>query len=147
MSAKFLKAGVPFFEGITMEQAELLMAQAERKSYSKGQTVVLRGTTVDGLYVIDSGSVSVLVKPPKGKEAVQVAALGPGDVFGETSIVDNSTAGATVKALEDETSLLIIPQDALREVLAQNAEVAARVRALIDSRKKKTSDSLVPVPA
>lgn len=147
MSAKFLQFGVPFLEGITEEHAQYLDTLAQRQTFSKGHTILFRGTTVDGLHVIDGGSVEVLVKPPKGKVPVQVATLGPGDVFGETSIVEMTTAGATIKALEDDTSIVIIPQEAFRKVMSENPEFKARALALIESRKKKTSDAVRPPEA
>ena len=137
VDASFLQNEVSFLEGLTAEQAEHLASHAERQDFNGGQTVLFRWTTVDGLYVIQSGRVGVWAKPEKSKTLVEVAVLGPGDVFGETSIVDNTTAGATIKAAEEGATLYVIPQEAFRDILAQNPALAARARALIDSRKKK----------
>lgn len=139
---EFLQTKVAFLDGITAEQAYTLATQVQQQAYAAGQNVILRGTTVDGLYVIASGKVSVWAKPEKKKALEQVAVLEPGDIFGETSIMEMSTAGATIKAVEDETLVFVIPQEAFRAVLEQNPELAARATALIESRKKKTRDAL-----
>lgn len=141
---EFLRAQVPFLSGITLEQAHALATQVQQQAYARGQTVILRGTTVDGLSIVASGKVSVWAKSEKKKALEQVAELGPGEIFGETSILEMSTAGATIKAAEDETLVFIIPQDAFRAVLEQNPELLARVTALIESRKKKTREALMP---
>lgn len=134
---EFLQARVPFLEGLTPEQAHSLAENAQQQQYSAGQTVIFRGTTVDGLYVVASGKVSVWVKPDKTKALAQVAELVPGDVFGETSILEFNTAGATIKAAEDATLLFVLPHDAFRGILQTNEALRARAEALIAARKKK----------
>ena len=141
---EFLNTQVAFLSGITQEQAVFLSSQAQQLSFNKGQTVVFAGTTVEGLHVMAMGKVGVFVKPKKGAAAAQVAELGPGEVFGETSIIEMGTAGATIKASEDNTVIFVLPQDAFRQILEQNAEIKARAEALIASRKKKPSP---PSPA
>ena len=88
---EFLKQSVPFLAGLTEDQAHFLAKSAEQLVYRKGQTVIFRGVTVDGLHVVANGKVTVHAKV--GKEFQQVAELGPGDVFGETSIIEMTVAG------------------------------------------------------
>lgn len=141
---EFLQTKVPFLNGLTQEQAHALAVQVQQQAYARGQTVILRGTTVDGLFIVASGKVGVWAKPEKSKILAQVAELGPGDIFGETSILEMTTAGATIKANEDETLVFLIPQAAFRAVLSENPELDARAQALIAERKKKTRDALTP---
>jgi CRP-like cAMP-binding protein len=133
---EFLKTKVPFLSGLDEEQARALATAAEQVSCRRGQTVLFKGVTVDGLHVVATGQVSVWVKTDKSKPAIAVAQLGPGEVFGETSILEMSTAGATVKADADDTLLFVIPQDAFRAILDQNAPLRDRAQALIAARKK-----------
>ena len=136
---EFLKSQVAFLGGITQEQASAMAVSVQQASFKKGQTVLFAGTTVEGLHVVATGAVGVFVKPKKGAQAEQVATLGPGEVFGETSIIEMSTAGATIKAAEEGTLIFVVPQDIFRYVLSQNAELKARADALIAARKKKPS--------
>ncbi|MBI4375767.1 MAG: cyclic nucleotide-binding domain-containing protein [Elusimicrobia bacterium] len=142
----FLQAHVPFLSGLTPDQAGALAAHAQAQTFNKGQTVLFKGTTIDGLYVVAFGKVSVWVKG-EGKALVQVAELGTGEVFGEISILEMGTAGATIKASEDSTMILVIPQDHFRQVLAQSPQFEARTRALIEARKKKNFECLSPATA
>lgn len=136
---EFLKSHVPFLEGLSEDQARGLAQACEQLSYRAGQTVVFRGVTVEGLHVVASGKVAVYAKTdPKRKELVQVAELGPGEVFGETSIIEMGTASATIKSAADDTLVFVIPQDAFRAVLAENAQFQARAQALIADRKKNS---------
>lgn len=144
---EFLKASVPFLNGLTDEQAASIAAAAEPMTFKQGQTVVFRGVTVEGLHVISKGKVSVHAKTEKNSKSLQkVAEFGPGDVFGETSIIEMGTASATIKSEEDGTTIYVIPQDAFRLVLAENAEFRARAEALMAERKKKPEPLAERVP-
>ena len=132
---EFLRSHVPFLGGLTEEQSRALAVAATQLSCKKGQTILFRGITVDGLHVVAVGKVGVWIKKSKTGPLEMVAALGPGEVFGETSIIEMSTAGATVKAEEDDTLIFVIPQDAFRCILYHNPEFRARAQALIAARK------------
>jgi CRP-like cAMP-binding protein len=138
---EFLKTKVPFLSGLDDEQARALATAAEQVPCRRGQTVLFKGVTVDGLHVVATGQVSIWLKPEKNKPALAVAQLGPGEVFGETSILEMSTAGATVKAEAEDTLLFVIPQDAFRAILDRNAPLRERAQALIAARKKTAAPS------
>ncbi|OGS39680.1 MAG: hypothetical protein A2506_06270 [Elusimicrobia bacterium RIFOXYD12_FULL_66_9] len=134
MDAKtFLGQHVPLFAGISDEHLTDLAVSSELKPYKDGQTILYRGMTVDGLHVVAIGKVSVHAKAA-GKGVVQVAELGPGEIFGETSILEYGTAGAAVKAAQDGTYVLVIPQDAFRRLVAENPEFVARLKAMMVAR-------------
>lgn len=134
----FLRERVDLFAGVSEEHLTALATESTLSSYKSGQTIMFKGSTVDGLHVMAVGKAGVFIKPPT-QPVVQVAELNSGDVFGETSIIENGTAGATIKALVDGTFVLNIPQDAFRVLLNESPEFVARVRALIASRKTPQS--------
>lgn len=130
----FLRERVDLFAGVSVEHLTALATVSTLSSYKSGQTIMFKGATVDGLHVMAVGKAGVFVKPPT-QPVVQVAELASGDVFGETSIIENGTAGATIKCLEDGTFVLNIPQEAFRTLLRENPDFVVRVKALIASRK------------
>lgn len=130
----FLRERVDLFAGVSEEHLTALATVSTLSSYKSGQTIMFKGATVDGLHVLAVGKAGVFVKPPT-QPVVQVAELASGDVFGETSIIENGTAGATIKCLEDGTFVLNIPQEAFRTLLRENPDFVVRVKALIASRK------------
>lgn len=134
----FLRDHVALFAGVSEENLAALASVASLNSYVANQTVFFRGETVDGLHIVCAGAVGVHAKQ-LGKGLVRLAELGPGEVFGETSIVERGTAGATVKACAEGATVLVIPQEAFRGVLQQDEVFAVRVNTLIRSRKSAPS--------
>jgi CRP-like cAMP-binding protein len=130
----FLQSHVPLFAGLSAESLDALAAASELKSFKAGQTILFKGSTVDALHVVATGKALVVGKSGVGAAAV-LAALAPGDAFGEASIVDSTVSGATVKAGEEGVMILAIPQDAFRRILSEDEAFGARVRALIASRR------------
>lgn len=130
----FLRDQVSLFAGVTDENLAALAEASVLLPFAAGQTIFFKGTTVDGLHIVITGKAGVYVKSTN-KTQVRVAELGAGDVFGEMSIVEMGTAGATIKADQDETLILMIPQESFRHVLQEDEGFAVRVNMLITSRK------------
>ena len=129
----FLRERTPLFDTMSDENLVVLAESAKLLTFNAGQSILFKGTTVDGLHVVVSGMAGVYVKPPN-KAAVQVAALKSGEVCGEMSIVETGVANAAVKAIEN-TMVLLIPQESFRHVLQQDEGFAVRVNTLIKSRR------------
>ncbi|MBI3289299.1 MAG: cyclic nucleotide-binding domain-containing protein [Elusimicrobia bacterium] len=130
----FLRERVPLFAGVSEEHLTALATVSILSSYNKGQTILFKGATVDGLHVVAVGKAGVFVKVP-AKGVIQVAELGSGEVFGETSIIEMGIAGATIKAVDDGTYILMIPQEAFRALMTDSPDFVQRVQSLIASRK------------
>lgn len=136
----FLHGHVPLFAGVPESSLRELAVASSLESFKPGQVVLFQGSSVEALHIVITGAVVVQSKSA-GKTSAKVAELGPGDVFGEASIVASALAGAAVKAGEAGAVILIIPQEAFRGLLSSDAAFAARVRSLIDSRKAPPSQA------
>jgi CRP-like cAMP-binding protein len=60
-----------------------------------------------------------------------VAELGPGDFFGELSLLLNTTHSKTATALAD-CELLVLPKDAFDELLASNPKLRAHFELVLE---------------
>jgi CRP/FNR family cyclic AMP-dependent transcriptional regulator len=75
-----------------------------------GATLFREGEDANAMFVVISGEVEVLKKSKRHMEA-RVAVLGPGDWFGEMSLVDIQPRSATVRALAPSRLLRISSAD------------------------------------
>ena len=122
---EFLR-GVDLF-GHLKEDVLMRMAGAAHLVYlQRGQ--LIRDTdrvsgSVDGLYIIKSGTAKV-TKPSesKGSEAV-LAILRPGHSFGEIGLIDGLPPSANVTAMEP-MECYFLPRGAFLQVLNENPEIA-----------------------
>lgn len=136
---EFLSRDVPILNDLPKAVSESLAKAAQQQLYHSGQTVVFTGTTVEGLHIVASGRVSVEKKPGKGdshgKKMLPVAELGPGEIFGEMSILYESTANATVKVLENDTLIFSIPETIFRTLIKSFPHVEDNTWQVIFERK------------
>lgn len=130
----FLRERVTLFAGMSDENLTALAATSVLLPFKAGQTILFKGETVDGLHVVVSGKAGVYVKSANKAQSL-VAELGAGEVFGEMSIVGMGISAASIKASEDGTFVLMIPQESFRRVLQQDEGFAVRVNTLIAARK------------
>lgn len=134
----FLSNHVALFEGVSIRELTELAVNSTLRQLAPGQVAVRAGMTVDDLHVVAVGKVEVHAKVAD-KGVKLVGELGPGEVFGETSLLEKSVAGATVKAGEGGAVVLLIPESPFQGLIAGNEAFAARVRSLIQSRRSSPS--------
>lgn len=115
-----------FLERLDEEARNLLLAVARPVSYAKGARLVRHGESARGAYVLARGHAEAVVLLPGG-ESLAVAQLGPGSVFGETSLLERGTCTATVSATDDIEGWFI-ERDDFRSLVAQRVPAAMRVQ-------------------
>ena len=90
-----LLRGVPLFAPLPVASVENLALRSEPVPVVRGEAVVNQGQTGERFFVIDEGSMEVLV------DGAPVRVVGPGDFFGEIALLHAVPRTATVRALED----------------------------------------------
>lgn len=129
-----LLADVPLFAGLDSEPLAGLAEVITEHHYAKDAVVVTMDEGADALYLVVEGVVRVSLTADKGREFV-LGNLGPGQFFGEMSLVDGEPRSANVRCEEDATLLRLGRGDFLKTLrrypeLAQNVitEMCARLR-------------------
>lgn len=108
-SALLLKC-VPLLSTLSERQLAMLSQVASRQSYVRDQTIIEAGEVSDSLYIILSGRVQVVLKERRRGDII-VFSLGPGEFFGEMSLIDKQPRSASVIASEACEVLLLKGSD------------------------------------
>jgi small-conductance mechanosensitive channel/CRP-like cAMP-binding protein len=136
-----LLRGVEFLEALTSEQFDRLASEARIVPYPAGGAVVRQGDEGDSLFVVAEGRVDVSVHAPGGGSEQGLATLGPGDYFGEMSLLTGAPRSATIRAVE-ETSLVILRKEALRPLLVADPTVLERLSKTLARRQAERDDAI-----
>jgi CRP-like cAMP-binding protein len=83
---------VPLFKGLSRRQLELIARLADQLEVPAGERLAKAGATGHELFIIVDGQASVTTR--NGRKV----RLGPGEFFGEMSLLDGGPRSATVEA-------------------------------------------------
>jgi CRP-like cAMP-binding protein len=101
---------IGLFGALSDDVLEYLSTLLTVETPPAGSTLFREGEDANAMFVVINGEVEVLKKSKRAVEA-RVAVLGPGDWFGEMSIVDIQPRSATVRALAPSRLLRISSAD------------------------------------
>lgn len=101
------------FKGISHETLNTLAESLPVRRVEAGSTVVNEGDTSTEMFMVVSGELEV-VKGSDVRGDIRVAVLGPGDWFGEMSLLESVPRSATVLAVAPTLLLCISPEDLKR---------------------------------
>jgi small-conductance mechanosensitive channel/CRP-like cAMP-binding protein len=110
--------------------------------------VIAQGDEGDTLYVIAEGTLDVLVRPKPTDDPMRVASLGPGDFFGEMSLLTGEPRRADVRTA---TPVLIyeLARETVAQLIEQRPVIADRLARAVSERKiaLESIHSPVSIPA
>ncbi|MBL8602736.1 MAG: cyclic nucleotide-binding domain-containing protein [Myxococcales bacterium] len=133
----------PLFEPFDPTQRVQLASRFEVVSSVAGAMLIREGDPARGLWVILSGGVAVSRVGPEG--AVTLAELGPGEIFGEMSLLDRAPTNATVTTLAPST-LLLLPETIFHRLVGGVPELRGYFEELAEARRMDTRITLSLVP-
>jgi small-conductance mechanosensitive channel len=133
-NAVALMSGIKLFEGMRLEELELLAQCSAIRAYPPEARIVERGQTGVTMFIIIDGEVSVSLM---GRE---LSRLGPGDVFGEMALLTGEPRQADVTALAP-VSCLEVDREAFRGVLEKNPLLVANVTRVFKERESQNRDA------
>jgi len=125
-------AQVPIFRRAGAGELQELGSIAKRESFRPSTVVFFQGNRADKLYVILSGAAKVYRQADDGKQKI-IGTLGPGDIFGELTLLDGRERSATVETIE-QTEMLSIAHRDFHAVATKNPAILWRVMEVLCER-------------
>jgi CRP/FNR family cyclic AMP-dependent transcriptional regulator len=128
-------ADVPIFEELSTKELKSIAAAAKEVTHRQGAVLAREGDSGVGFFLILDGSVGVAV----GGRPVQ--GMGPGDFFGEISLLDGGPRTATCTAQTDVTTLGITPWT-FKRLIEQNPSIASKMLKVMAQRLRSSAKQL-----
>jgi CRP/FNR family transcriptional regulator, cyclic AMP receptor protein len=117
--SNFLRT-VPLFTKLEDAELQRFAELTREKSYPKGSVILFEDDPGDSLFIVRDGRVKVVLVGEDGREVI-LGVLGPGEHFGELSLIDEQPRSAHVIAMDDATLLALRSDDFRRRVEATPA--------------------------
>jgi CRP-like cAMP-binding protein len=111
---------MPILEGCPAPEVDEIASRAHVLLFDDGEVIVPEGEEGLGFYFITQGRVRVL------RADEEVATLGPGEFFGEVSLLEGTVRNATVLA-DGNVMCIGILRSFFRPLLARNPRLALRI--------------------
>ena len=124
----------PWFRSVPEARRNLLLSIGRRVDVTPGQHVYRLGDSAKGLYAVLKGEVRLISYPANGKQAVSLQ-LGPGQWFGELSVIDGEPRphDAIVQAT---SRLLFIAIPRFEAMARQCPDIVRDLARLLASRQR-----------
>ena len=119
---------VPGFADVDERMLLALIGDSANLFWPAGSVVFERGSRTEGLYIIISGKLSVI-----DKNDDHVAEMGPGDFFGELSLLLDTVHRHTVSVLED-AELMVLPKDSMDKLNKEHPQLGRAIRDRAEER-------------
>jgi len=130
---------VPLFSEMDKNEVAGIRAIMDEMKFKAGQVIIREGERGDLFYVITEGRAEIIVRDIDGSDVVLHEA-GPGDFFGELSMLTNEPRSARVHATEAVTTL-VLGRDDFFEFLSTHTHAAIDVLVELGGRLRD-NDSL-----
>ena len=137
-----LVATSPLFQPFSPAERRAMVRRLRLRELGPSEIVLRQGRVGDGLYVVLIGTLIVFVSDEQGN-ARRLGVLGPGEVFGEMSLIHGARAMANIGALA-RAWLLRLPREDFDELAAAHPEMRDRLARIAADRQAKNRGDLPP---
>ena len=125
------------FRNVQPEETTHILARLQPVTFESGTRILESGVWHGLLYIIASGAVSIFVQEDTANGA-RIAQLGPGECFGEMSLITGEPPSATVCADEDITAWALPEADFLT-LIKTCPTLLQNINAILSRRLARTN--------
>jgi CRP-like cAMP-binding protein len=124
----------PFWADLSKQDLKSIAKASRERKYAGGDTIVKKGEPGVGFYLILDGAVEIK------SEGTTLAKLGPGQFFGEMSLLDNQPRSADVIATMP-SRCLVVSCWSFKGVISENPRIALKMLQEMARRLRNTDKS------
>jgi NTE family protein len=134
-------SSVSLFAGLSEDALADVLASAGRLRFRGGDVLLAEGDSPRGIYVLEQGSVDVVITDSSGHEHL-LDRLGPGSPVGEISVLTGQPITATVRAAED-VSVVLLEGGVLQQLGRRHPRLLENIAAILSDRLAKSDRRFV----
>lgn len=131
---------VAFLADISSELLQRLAEKVEMREVRRRQVIYLPGDPGAAVYFVNGGRVKISKVTRDGKE-LTLAYRGPGDVFGETCLIDGSPREEMAEAMENAL-VTEIERGEFERLLQQHAILGLRLSKILAARRREVENKI-----
>ena len=128
------------FQQLSPEQLSTLESRCRVRKYPRSSPIYLPSDHADGVLLLAEGRVKIGSFTEEGKQTI-LAFIEPGELFGELSLMGTPEREEYAEAV-DKSTIILIPNDAVQQLLAQNPSVSMGVTKLFGLRRQRVERRL-----
>jgi len=125
------------WSSLSKKDLESIVKASNERNYEPGNTIVKKGQSGVGFYLVLDGSVEVR------SGGTILSRLGPGQFFGEMSLLDSQPRSADVVAMEP-SRCLILSDWSFKGLISSNPRIAVKIIQELARRLRATDRMLNP---
>jgi signal-transduction protein with cAMP-binding, CBS, and nucleotidyltransferase domain len=130
------------FADLSAADIAIIVGACEERLLMAGEELFTEGAAGDSIWIIHSGRVEVY-KNIRGDVDRTLASLGPGEIIGEMSFIDQSRRSAGARTSE-ASEFLLLSAEAFRTIQADHPAIAAafyrNIASILAARVRNTND-------
>jgi CRP-like cAMP-binding protein len=128
-------AKVPLFQSCSEDEIQAIAEIAQESDFEAEQLIITQGTPGQAFYMILSGRVEII------RDGRSLGAYGPGDFFGEMSLLDNAPRSATIRALDPTRCLMLSSWD-FKALIEKTPSIAVKLLEVLSRRLRVADERL-----
>ncbi len=132
-----LLATSPLFLDLDADHRSEIASKFKLEEFREGADIVKEGDEGDTMYLIRSGNVQVHTQNPMGEKII-LAELGPGDFFGEISLLAGKPRTATVTGASPMVELMSFNKDDLDALIDEVPSIGEKLQEMVEARTEDT---------
>jgi CRP-like cAMP-binding protein len=123
------------WSGLDKKDLKSIVRLSKERTYETGDVIVQKGEGGVGFYLILDGSVEIK------SDGKTISKFGPGQFFGEMSVIDNQPRSADVVAIEP-SRCLILSAWSFNALISENPKIALKMLQEFVRRLRRTNQAL-----
>jgi len=114
---------VELFEGLEQGEIEQIALLCTERRVAESEQLTTQGEPGDELYIITEGFLEVIIGGTSTSQRRVVVNLGAGQVVGEMALIDQGPRSATVRAIDEPTTVQTIKREAFEKLCMENNRI------------------------